>query len=77
MLNNIKLVSMKIKLLNYGTYAQLIDYNFPIIVACASINENNRAFVKSRQLGFASDAFFEFLSCEYEFVHEQTQSTHF
>ncbi|WP_273803464.1 hypothetical protein [Providencia rettgeri] len=68
---------MKIKLLNDGTYAQLIDYNFPIIIDSVAINDNNRAFVKSRQLGFDSDAFFEFLSCEYEFVHEQTQSTHF
>lgn len=49
---------MKIKLLNDGAYAQLIDYNFKIIVACASINENNRAFVKSRELRFDSDAYF-------------------
>ncbi len=68
---------MKIKLLNYGTYAQQIDFNFPVIIDCVAINDNNRAFVKSRQLGFDSDAFFEFLSCEYEFVYEQTQSTHF
>lgn len=38
---------MKIKLLNDGTYAQLIDYNFPIIIDCAAINDNNRAFVKA------------------------------
>ncbi|MBQ0688620.1 hypothetical protein J7315_21410 [Providencia rettgeri] len=67
---------MKIKILNDGTYAQLINYSFPIIVDCTSINENKRAFVKSREFGFDSDAFFEFLSCEYEIVHEQKQSTH-
>ncbi|MTC61476.1 hypothetical protein GKR50_15910 [Providencia rustigianii] len=61
---------MKIKVLNDGTYAQLIDHSFPIIVDCASINENKRAFVKSREFGFDSDAFFEFLSCEYETVSE-------
>lgn len=61
---------MKIKVLNDGTYTQLIDYPFPIIINCKSINENDLAFVKSWEFGFDSDAFFEFLSCEYEIVRE-------
>ncbi|EMC2741979.1 hypothetical protein VCB84_002581 [Providencia rettgeri] len=61
---------MKIKILNDGTYTQLFDYPFPIIVDRTSINENRRAFVKSREFGFDSDTFFEFLSCEYEIMSE-------
>ncbi|USR64499.1 hypothetical protein NFC79_17430 [Providencia stuartii] len=61
---------MIIKVLNDDSYTQLIDYPFPIIVAFTPINENKSAFVKNREFGFNSDAFFEFLSYEYEIIYE-------